>query len=1218
METLAGVLISFEEFSSSAVTDISLPDLASMQQRPQAHRTYSANSIRQADLQQQQQEPRSPSLINPAATSSAAPPPLFRNSSGRSLADLTMAEAPAQTPPPRSFEVNALSETESKSVTDLLNYLRENSYAYDSHVELINLLHKGFVAHTYPPTDSGNDEPRDPKTYALLTELRQAREAMDTRFAVGEDLWVDWLSDEIILASTGEERVSVTELCQKAVQDEPSSVKLWHIYANWIASNYAACNDQDGADQSRWRDEDKEMCRDFFTRDMILTVLEQGIAATQWRVDDSHLLWNWYMELILQDFPAQPTHQDIDKVHKLFLQRLQTPHAKWDETAQTFWPFVSKYEEGHWEAVMAETNELAKPAKQQMTQRDSHEFELQKAMNSGDRLAMFNELKRYLQWEKKQDMKRKNKAPFENELTAALYERALLRFPTYADWWLDYVDFFMSSNASISALPLIERATRHCPWSGDLWARRILQQDVEKKPHQEIEATKHRATNSGLLDVGGMEELVKVLQQWCSYLRRHAFTSHSSEDDFDTAEVGITMALEDVQQAGRKLYGEDFHGDPLFRLETIHIKFLSEGRRIDDARGIYQELIRHHKDSVDFWFAYYQWELLLWGHHRLSDVHRVETEENVPARATAVMQEALSQRNLDQPDRLLQLYLNHFQQHESGHRLRTALVDAREFSQRLAGKRMKDAEAVADLQAQQIATQEAANEASAAAGDKRKREEEPLPNGHSEKKSKLEKGSVPVGDSEPSASASAQIKRDREHNTITVKNLPIDVQELDVRKFFRDIGQPLSIGIVQDKSGDTATATVEFESHEDVISAKTRNGKELNGYGVHIQSGSNSTLYVANYPAEYDEQAIRKLFEGYGEIVSVRFPSLKFNNRRRFCYVQFLTSEMARAAEAALDSKMLDGSHKLLAKLSDPDAKKQRSGAQAEGRELFVKNLERSAPDHEVKSFFEKYGNVVSMNIVKLVNGKKTGTAFIVFASADEATAALEADNTPFHDRILHVEISSSKGRAAPLDRARKEDVIVKQSASLDPPENGPNGRRGSDVSMQSTGPADESYKTAKERKIAIFHLPDTVNDARIRAEMEKFGPLVKIQMRRQDSGAIVEFQNGQDAFKVRQGVDCSALGPDVKTGDVGDLLAKVKKRQAETPTSSSGAGSILAPHSIARPGQRGGRRGGLGFKRGGGFGVGATKSAEEGNGKSNADFRVMFEKSKESKEDEE
>ena len=1192
-----------------------------MQQRQQTPRAHSANSIHQNDIAQSQ---RSPSLINPSNTGT----PLIRNISARSQADLMIAEAHAPTPPPRDVESTAstsLSETESRQVTDLLSYLAENSYAYDSHVQLVDLLHKGFLAHISPSSDSPEEAPRDPRSYGLLTELRQAREAMDTRFAPGEDIWADWLSDEMLLAASSDERITVTELCQKAVQDEAASVKVWQAYADWVASNHAACNDLDGASQSKWTEEDKEVCKELFTRDMLLSVLEQAVAATRWRIDESHLLWNRYAELVQQDFPASPTDLDIQRLRKLFVQRLQMPHTTWDETAQILWPLVSKHEGSNWEAIMAEVNELAVPAKKAMGFREMHELRFQKAIDDGDTTAAFNELSQYLQWEKKQERK-KNRAAFEGELRCTLYERALLRFPTHADWWLDYIDFVLSSNPA-SALPLIERATRHCPWSGDLWARRILQCDVEGQPYHEIEATKHRATNSGLLDVGGMEEMLKVLQQWCSYLRRHAFGSSSSEDDLDTAELGIRAALEDISEAGKKIYGKDFQGDPLHRLETIQIKFLTESRRLSDAREIYRDLVPLHKDSHAFWAAYYHWELMLWGTARLAEKHRVETAENGPHLATGVVQQALSQRNLDWPEKVLDMYLNHFQQHESGEKLRAALVDARDFSKHLAIRRTKEAEAAADSTAQQqyatTSEQEAAG-STTAAGEKRKRDDDVLPNGYSDKKTKTEDKPAPgAGLGEPSGSASVQIKRDRENNTITVKNLPADVQELDIKKFFRDVSVPLSISIIQDRTGETTTATVEFESHEDVLAAKTRNGKEINGNEVRIQGGSQSTLYVANYPPEHDEAAMRKLFEGYGEVVSVRFPSLKFNNRRRFCYVQFLTTDMARAAEAALDDKMLDGSHKLLAKISDPDAKKHRSGAQAEGRELFVKNLDRFAPDHEIKQFFEQYGTVVSMNVVKLVSGKRTGTAFIVFLNTDEATAALAANSKPFHDRILHVEMASAKGRAAPLDRARKEDVIIKQAASASPEPDGQNGRRGSDMSVASSAQqADDSWKTAKERKIAIFNLPDTVNDARVRAAMEEHGALVKIQMRRQDNGAIVEFANINDSFHVRQGVDCSSLGPEVRTGDVADLLAKVKKRQGDGEFGGVGS-TTMRPPTVSRPGQRGGRRGGLGYRRGGGFGVGSSGSNEgsganagnakgAGGAKSNADFRTMFEKGKE------
>lgn len=1193
-----------------------LADLASMQRQPHPRNDSSNNAPTR----------HSPSITSQSSTSA---PSIGRNISSQSVADITMAEAPAQTPPPRVFTSNALTETESQTVTDLLNHLGESSYAYDSHLQLINLLHKGFVTHVSPPEGSGENG-QEPRTFGLLAELRQARESMDSRYAVGEDVWLDWLADEVVIAKTGDERISLMELFQRAVQDEPSSVALWQAYVDWIEANYASCHNLPGSDQSSWTEEDKEICKELFNKDMLVSVLEQATQATQWRIDQSHLLWNRFITAIQPENMNESNRQDLERIQNHFIERLRIPSSGWDETRQLFWPLMTTLHGNNWEAAMAQVNEIGEPAKIQMGLRDEHELILDRVLRSGDKNELFNEFTRYLKWEKSPRSKKKRGGPYEKELRAALFERALLKFPTYTEWWLDYVDFVISQkpsshDPSSSVLPLLERATKHCPWSGELWAKRILRSDVERKPYHEIEAIKHRATNSGLLDVGGMEELVKVLMEWCSYLRRNAFTSTSSEDDLDTAEVGIMMALEDVQQAGRKVYGEDFQGDPLYRLERIQMKFLAEARRIEDARNIWKALAPKQGKSFDFWARYYSWELLFWGHDRLSDSHRVETTETAPHLATAVVDEMLSQVHLDQPESAVELYMSHFQQHESVEKLQAAGIEAREFSKRTAIRRAHEAEQAAAEAAQQqqevqeAAAAQAAEVANLSTGDKRKRDDDV--NDETHKKTKTDGTHEHDADSaEPSASTSAQAKRDREHSTITLTNLSLDTAELDIRKFFQDCGPVRAVNILPHQNNDTAVATVEFETPEDVKTAKVRNGKPLNGREVHIQSGSRSTLYVTNYPAEFDEAAIRKLFVDYGDVVTVRFPSLKYNSRRRFCYVQFLTSEQAQAAENAMDDKILDGSHRLVAKISDPEAAKNRTGASAEGRELFVKNLDNNVRQQDIKDHFSKFGTVVSMNLLKRADGKRVGNGFIVMSSADEATKAVEeGNNRPFSDRILSIVLATPKGGAAPMDKARRTNINIKQSASPEPSSLPTNGRRASDVSMASSGHAggEDMAKTVRERKVAIFNLPDTVNDARIRSEMEKHGPILKIQLRREQNAAIVEFADLKVAFGVRAGVECPALGEGVSTGDTEALFVKGKKK-----AESAGFGG-MRPAAVARPGQgRGGRRGGLGFKRGGFGGGAAASTGPQSNGsgpaapaRSNADFKAMFEKSREAPE---
>ncbi|SMR44104.1 unnamed protein product [Zymoseptoria tritici ST99CH_3D1] len=1207
---------------SSTPSMETLADLASIQQRQQTTRTYSANSVstlRGLDAPSQQRPP--------LHSHTSGTPPRSRGISRQSLADLTMAEAPSQTPPPRDFKSSDLSEDESRTVSDLLNYLAENSYAYEQHVQLINLLHKGFLSHAHPFAASPDTAtPSAPSSYALLNEMRQAREAMDTRFAVGEAIWADWLADEALLANTSDERIAMTELCQKAVQDEPASVILWMMFVDWVTSNYAACHDLEGAENSTWTSDDKEMCRELFTWEMVVGILEQAIAATKWRIDKSHLLWNRYAQMVQDQFPSNPTEADVKSLHSLFLDRLQVPHAAWDETRQTYWPIVSRFEGDAYEAVFEQVNKMAQPAQKAMKVREQHEFKLERAVQSGEPLQVHRELEKYLKSERFQHNK---PGLFDYDLRCGLYERALLYEPTNTEWWLDYVDFVVTSPAAAtqSLLPLIERATRHCPWSGELWARRILQADSERKSRDEIESTKHRATNAGLLDIGGMEELVRMLQEWCSYLRRHAFRAGNAEDDIDTAEVGITMALEDVQQAGVKIYGKDFKGDPLWRLEQIQLKFYTQGRRFDEARSLFQKLAKTVGHSYEFWKHYYNWELTMWGFNRFRDPQRFETDDNGPNDATAVVQEALRQRNVESPERILQLYLDHFRLHESGSRLHAALVEGREYANRLAATKAKQAEEAARVAAQQqqqyyAEPTEATAEVSAPGGEKRKRDDDTLTNGDSHKKSKTDAAATGVSE-EPTT----HVKRDREHNTITVKNLPLDVQEAEIKKFFKDCGNTPSVNILRDEENNASSATVEFETHEDVLAAKTRDGKAFEGREINISSGVQNTLYVTNYPAEWEESNIRDLLKSYGEIISIRLPSLKYNNRRRFCYVQFLHPDMAKAAEAAMDGTKLDAAHTILAKISNPDRKKARSGALEEGRELFVKNLDRDAPEDDLKKLFEPYGKLEKFNLLRLMNNKLTGSGFFTYSSAAEANAAIEAlHNKPFHGRILNVALATPKGGAAPIDRAKAEDVIIKRTGgtSATPEPNG--ARRDSDVSMHSAPPAENhSAAEIRARKVAIFNLPDTVNDARITSAMEKFGPISKIQLRREKDGAIVEFVDSNHAFHVRQGVDLHSLGEGVTSGDVGDLLAiKKPKKAAAAPGGAGGATSLaFVPPAAARAAAgRGGRRGGLGFKRGGAGGFGgaaagpksdsvAAEGSTTGGKKSNADFRSMLEASK-------
>jgi len=118
----------------------------------------------------------------------------------------------------------------------------------------------------------------------------------------------------------------------------------------------------------------------------------------------------------------------------------------------------------------------------------------------------------------------------------------------------------------------------------------------------------------------------------------------------------------------------------------------------------------------------------------------------------------------------------------------------------------------------------------------------------------------------------------------------------------------------------------------------------------------------------------------YGEIIDIRFPSLKYNTHRRFCYVQFKSSSQAKVATEQ-NGKATGDKLKLVAKISDPGNKQNRMGPLYDGREVYVSNVDWNGTEDELRQTFSKYGLVERVRIPKNVAGNSKGVAFIVFSS---------------------------------------------------------------------------------------------------------------------------------------------------------------------------------------------------------------------------------------------
>ncbi|RPB13337.1 hypothetical protein P167DRAFT_486416 [Morchella conica CCBAS932] len=1099
--------------------------------------------------------------------------------------------------------VEPLSEADYQRIPALLEFITDRPYQYESHVEYIGLLHRGFLAHQ----QAGSEGP-----YPFLEDLRKGRQEMLERFPLKESMWLEWIADESSIARSAEEVMVVMELCARAVEEENASVALWRTYAQFLEVQYSETRKKR---RTGFANQAEEVIRDLFTMELVMETYKLGAQATMHVISGSNLIWDRYRDLLMKDLEADPSSAKLEYIRSLYQARLQVPHATISDTFSAFSSFTTRYNNANYESIMVSTNKIYAAALEKYSQREMFELRLKRER---DNIAEeWNIWEEYLKWETSQPNKK-----LDHEMACTLYERCLLRFGDQARVWEAYVFFVLEKvNTSSRTISVLTRATRHCPWSGTLWAQYIIALEKGAQPFDVVSDVKHRATKTGMLDLGGLEEVLKVNIAWCGFLKRRAFEQDASEDDFDMAEMGISEA---VTETGKE--------DPEYRLQRIHINFCTLANKLQGARSIWTELAGPQANSYEFWLRYYQWELTHGEKETAGDV----------------LKQALRVKTIDWPEKILETYRNHVEDYGNVQDVEWATIRYRKLSMDIQERRAREAQEAAAYQQVQYQEQQQQQEQEADAAQpeeeargtlKRRRSILEADDAQQSKKPKPEVfiKDMPLAPALPSAASVA--KRDRENTTVIVKNLPAGYPEVKVRQFFRECGTINSINIITEKDGRSATATVEFDTKEDVLAAQTKDGKSVEGRAIEVQIGTGSTLYVTNFPPSADEAYIRDLFKGIGEIVDVRFPSLKYNTHRRFCYVQFVSSEQAQKA-TELNGKQLGEKETLVAKISAPNQKVSRSGAVHEGRELFIRNIDFKANEKDLEELFTRYGKVEKVRMPQGPRkGSHKGFGFVSYGTREQADEAVALNGFLLKGRPLDVTIASANpGKHRPGN-------AVESSTRGSTPCSEANGDHNMDTpspaaaAAAASGPGSPppSFDDIKKKTLGIMNVADTVNDFKIRELFEKFGPLRKVTLRPDHQGAIVEYNSVADAGKATLALDGSELaGRRISIGSLPDLMKQkpeVKKTKGFAPAAkkeadgNSGSGKpafFAAPTSVIRgvPPARGQkRRGGLGFsgsiarpKAPDGKSEGGGGDTEMGDGgdpgkpaKSNADFKAMF-----------
>ncbi|KAF0697411.1 Aste57867_11891 [Aphanomyces stellatus] len=89
------------------------------------------------------------------------------------------------------------------------------------------------------------------------------------------------------------------------------------------------------------------------------------------------------------------------------------------------------------------------------------------------------------------------------------------------------------------------------------------------------------------------------------------------------------------------------------------------------------------------------------------------------------------------------------------------------------------------------------------------------------------------------------------------------------------------------------------------------------------------------------------------------------------------------------------------------------SESEAPKSKLFVRGLPWDTEEEQLRELFEKYGDIVSIDMMKRRDGRPSGSAFVVFAEESEAQAALELDGEAVGSRYMNVLIAEPRAPRA-------------------------------------------------------------------------------------------------------------------------------------------------------------------------------------------------------------
>ncbi|CAK8530107.1 unnamed protein product [Lathyrus sativus] len=450
----------------------------------------------------------------------------------------------------------------------LRTQLADNPSNYDAHLQYINILRKT----------------------ADVDRLTKARELMTQIFPLTPTIWQQWIKDELSFntASSPEAFSRVLQLYERATFDY-LSVSLWCDYLDFVQEFDPMVHQCSPAGISK--------ARDLFERALTAAGLHVAQGTQIW---EAYRLYEHAILLTMDESDGQAKEKQIQQIRSLFHRQLSIPLADMNSTLIAYKSW--EVELGNFHDVSTDLIDsyphVASAYKKALEMYNAR-VHLEERISSQD-ISDSERLQQYMNYLK---FEQSSGTPARIQV---LYERAITDFPLSPELWLDYTRY-LDKTLKVGKIVsnVYSRATKNCPWVGELWVRFMLSLErghASEKDLAEIFEKSLRCTFSTL------DEYLDLFLTRVDGLRRR-ITFTRGEDPLEYKTIRDTF-----ERASNYLSPYMKNTNDLLHLHAYWAHLETKlGQDITAARGVWESFLKTCGSMLEAWTGYIAMELEL-GH----------------------------------------------------------------------------------------------------------------------------------------------------------------------------------------------------------------------------------------------------------------------------------------------------------------------------------------------------------------------------------------------------------------------------------------------------------------------------------------------------------------------------------------------------------------------------------------------------------------------------